>query len=111
MNEVKEIALLAVEETFKKLNLLTCELIAKAKEETSTKEEYDAFMRGAAFVFYCVCERSRPQWKEEEGNMTLEDAIQHCEDLLPFLAEREKTEHLRLIGWLKELKKYRKNEG
>ena len=46
MNEVKEIVSLAVEETFKKLNLLTCELIAKAKEETSTKEEYDAFMRG-----------------------------------------------------------------
>lgn len=109
MDDIKEITSEVVDETFKKLNLLTGELINKAKEETSTKQEYDAFMRGAAFVFYCVCERSRPQWKEDENNITLEDAIQHCEDLLPFLAEREKIEHLRLMGWLKELQKYRSN--
>ena len=107
MDDIKEITSEVVDETFKKLNLLTGELINKAKEETSTKQEYDAFMRGAAFVFYCVFERSRPQWKYDEKNITLEDAIQHCEDLLPFLAEREKIEHLRLMGWLKELQKYR----
>ena len=110
MENLKQITSQVVEETFKKLNLLTGELVENAKSATTTKQEYDAFMRGAAFVFYSVCENNRPQWKESENDLTLDDAIQHCEDLLPFLTEREKTEHLRLIGWLKELKEYRKKQ-
>ena len=64
MDDLKLITQVVVAETFKALSLLTDELITKAKEVTSTKEEYDAFMRGAAFVFYRVCERMSTQVKE-----------------------------------------------
>lgn len=106
--QVREEVAIAIKETFKELSLLADDLIEHAKKETSSKEEYDAFMRGAAFLFYKVCKSEDKQFKQTYERNTLDGAIQHCKDLLPFMSVAEQKDHIQLIEWLQELQEYRK---
>ena len=95
-------------DTIKEVNegmSLTCDtLIAEAEKTTKTLEEYNAFMKGAAFVFRCVAKRNdSTKYGTPSTISTIQSAIQHCIKLLPFMEETEKIEHIKLIGWLNEL--------
>lgn len=97
-----------IRDTIKEVNegmSLMCDtLIAEAEKTTKTLEEYNAFMKGAAFVLRCVARRNDPKKYGTPGTIsTIQSAIQHCIKLLPFMEETEKIEHIKLIGWLNEL--------
>ena len=97
-----------IRDTIKEVNegmSLMCDtLIAEAEKTTKTLEEYNAFMKGAAFIFRCVARRNDPTKYGTPGTIsTIQSAIQHCIKLLPFMEETEKIEHIKLIGWLNEL--------
>lgn len=94
----------AVRGAFKSLSLLADSLIAEAEKQTKTREEYIAFMKGAAFLFYRVCQRDDTQHASKKGSMlTPEDAVRHCWALFPFMTDIEKEEHYRLVCWLNKL--------
>ena len=100
-----------IKETFQELAILADSLVESAKSQTSTREEYIAFLKGAAFIFHSVCEHDVRKVKKagvKTGIVTVEDAIEHCYDLLPFMHEEDKVEHLKLAEWLKELVVLRK---
>lgn len=102
----------AVRVAFKSLSLLADDLISEAEKKNKTKEEYIAFMKGAAFIFYRVCQRDDVQHAHKTGGLsTPEDAIKHCLSLFPFMTDVEKEEHLRLIKWLNELINYEGRES
>lgn len=93
-----------IKETFKSLSVLADSLIEEAKKKTKTREEYIAFMEGAAYIFYKVCKRDDVKSASRSGGITtIEDAINHCYDLIPFMEENEVYEHMKLISWLNEL--------
>lgn len=93
-----------IKETFKSLSVLADSLIEEAKKKTKTREEYIAFMEGAAYIFYKVCQRDDVKnASRSDGITTIEDAINHCYDLIPFMEENEVYEHMKLIGWFNEL--------
>lgn len=97
-----------IQDTIKEVNtstsLLCDTLVEEAERNTSTLEEYKAFMKGAAFVFRCVAKRNEPnKYGTPQTISTIQSAITHCIKLLPFMEEIEKQEHLKLIGWLNEL--------
>lgn len=94
----------AVRVAFKSLSLLADSLISEAEKQTKTREEYIAFMKGAAFLFYRVCQRDDVQHARKQGGLlTPEDAVKHCWALFPFMSEIEKEEHFRLVKWLNKL--------
>ena len=106
--EIKDIIREAIHETNTSMSLLTEDLIHKAESVTSTFEEYNAFMKGAAFIFFCIAKRNVPQQYGTPSSITtVESAIKHIIKLLPFMEESEKEEHLMLIQWLNELLCYR----
>lgn len=97
-----------IKDTIKEVNegmsLMCDNLITEAENATNTLEEYNAFMKGAAFVFKCIAKRNDPtRYGTPSTISTIQSAIQHCIKLLPFMEETEKTEHIKLIGWLNEL--------
>lgn len=97
-----------IQDTIKEVNtstsLLCDTLVEEAERNTSTLEEYKAFMKGAAFVFRCVAKRNEPnKYGTPQTISTIQSAITHCIKLLPFMEEIEKQEHLKLISWLNEL--------
>ena len=97
-----------IQDTIKEVNtsmsLLCDTLVEEAERNTTTLEEYKAFMKGAAFVFRCVAKRNEPnKYGTPSTISTIQSAIQHCIKLLPFMEEMEKAEHIKLIGWLNEL--------
>lgn len=97
-----------IQDTIKEVNtsmsLLCDTLVEEAERNTTTLEEYKAFMKGAAFVFRCVAKRNEPnKYGTPQTISTIQSAITHCIKLLPFMEEIEKQEHLKLIGWLNEL--------
>ena len=93
-----------IKEVNKGMSLMCDTLIAEAEKTTKTLEEYDAFMKGAAFVFRCIAKRNDPtKYGTPSTISTVQSAIQHCIKLLPFMEEMEKAEHIKLIGWLNEL--------
>lgn len=86
------------------MSLLCDTLVEEAERNTTTLEEYKAFMKGAAFVFRCVAKRNEPnKYGTPQTISTIQSAITHCIKLLPFMEDIEKQEHLKLIGWLNEL--------
>ena len=110
-NDRMETAQEAVRVAFKSLSLLADDLISEAEKKTKTKEEYIAYMKGAAFIFYRVCQRDDVQHAHKTGGLsTPEDAIKHCLALFPFMTDVEKEEHLRLIKWLNKLVEYEGRE-
>ena len=103
-----ETARRAVDAAFKSLSLLADSLVYEAEKQTKTREEYIAFMKGAAFLFYRVCKRDDGQYaKKPNGINTIQDAIKHCWALYPFMSDVEREEHLKLVGWLNELLVFR----
>lgn len=97
-----------IQDTIKEVNtsmsLLCDTLVEEAERNTTTLEEYKAFMKGAAFVFRCVAKRNEPnKYGTPQTISTIQSAITHCIKLLPFMEDIEKQEHLKLIGWLNEL--------
>lgn len=97
-----------IQDTIKEVNtsmsLLCDTLVEEAERNTTTLEEYKAFMKGAAFVFRCVAKRNGPnKYGTPQTISTIQSAITHCIKLLPFMEDIEKQEHLKLIGWLNEL--------
>ena len=88
-----------IKEVNKEMSLMCDTLIAEAEKTTKTLEEYDAFMKGAAFVFRCIAKRNDPtKYGTPSTISTIQLAIQHCIKLLPFMEEMEKVEHIKLIG-------------
>lgn len=99
-----ETARKAVDAAFTSLSLLADSLVYEAEAQTKTREEYIAFMKGAAFLFYRVCKRDDGQYaKKPNGINTVQDAINHCWALYPFMSDVEREEHLKLVGWLNQL--------
>lgn len=93
-----------IKEVNESMSLLCDDLIKEAEKCTTTKGEYNAFMKGAAFIFYNIAKRNKPQQYGTPSTInSIEDAIEHIIKLLPFMEESEKNEHLILIGWLNEL--------
>ena len=93
-----------IKETFKALSLLADDMIEEAKKKTKTREEYIAFLEGAAFLFYKACKRDDRKIASKGSPInTIADAIWHCYDLIPFMEEGEVMEHLKLTSWLNEL--------
>lgn len=86
------------------MSLICDNLVTEAERTTNTLEEYNAFMKGAAFVFRCVAKRNDPtRYGTPNTISTIQSAIHHCIKLLPFMEDVEKVEHIKLIGWLNEL--------
>lgn len=105
-NEVDKKQLIqdAIKEYSTGMSLVCDDLIEKAKEETNTMDEYISYLKGAAFIFYCVARRNNPQqYGTPEVVTTPQQSIEHVIRLIPFMEESEKIEHLRLVGWLNEL--------
>lgn len=93
-----------IKEVNTSMSLLCDTLVEEAERNTTTLEEYKAFMKGAAFVFRCVAKRNEPnKYGTPQTISTIQSAITHCIKLLPFMEDIEKQEHLKLIGWLNEL--------
>lgn len=95
----------SIEEAFTSLSLLADDLISSAEKETKTREEYIAYLKGAAYIFYKVCKRTDEKhgmYSSGEVNSP-EEAIEHCIHLFPFMTKDEQREHLKLINWLNDL--------
>ena len=102
--DINEIIKNTINEVNEGMSLMCDTLIAEAEKTTKTLQEYNAFMKGAAFIFRCVAKRNDPKRYGTPSTIsTIQSAIQHCIKLLPFMEEMEKTEHIKLIGWLNEL--------
>ena len=102
--DINEIIKNTINEVNEGMSLMCDNLIMEAEKTANNLEEYNAFMKGAAFVFKCVAKRNDPtRYGTPSTISTIQSAIQHCIKLLPFMEEIEKTEHIKLIGWLNEL--------
>lgn len=102
--DINDIIRDTIKEVNKEMSLMCDTLITEAEKTTKTLEEYNAFMKGAAFVFRCIAKRNDPtKYGTPSTINTIQSAIQHCIKLLPFMEEMEKAEHIKLIGWLNEL--------
>ena len=104
-----------IQDTIKEVNtsmsLLCDTLVEEAERNTTTLEEYKAFMKGAAFVFRCIAKRNDPtRYGTPSTISTIQSAIQHCIKLMPFMEDSEKAEHIKLINWLNDLLEYRNEE-
>lgn len=91
------------------VSILTDELISES--ENYPKEEQRAFIKGAAWMLYRLVKNRGQRHVYIEKDMTLEEAIKHCEEVLP-IAETSQCakEHLQLRDWLIELKQYKENK-
>lgn len=109
---VKQIIQDTIKQNNQSLSLLTDDLITTAEQSTKTREEYMAFMKGAAFIFYHMAQRESQQHYGIQSSISKpEDAIEHCIKLMPFMAGDEKVEHLYVIQWLNELLQFKGKEA
>ena len=66
-----------------------------------------AWLEGAAYVYYALMTKKK-ETSYHCGVLTLDDAIQHCKDVLPLCETDEvRAEHVQLGKWLEELKDLR----
>lgn len=86
--------------------ILTNEIIEEAKNYTP--EEERMFIKGAAWMLYRLVKNRGQRHVYVPHDMSLDEAIQHCEEVLP-LAETSQCarEHMQLREWLIELRNYR----
>lgn len=89
--------------------ILTNEIIEEAKHYSPADERM--FIRGAAWMLYRLVKNRGQRHTYIESDMSLDEAIQHCNDVLP-LAETSQCakEHMQLRDWLIELKNYRNKD-
>lgn len=89
-------------------DLVSDQLIRVAEENYPNNPNMKkAWLKGAAYVYYALMTK-----KEETsyhcGVLTIDDAIQHCKDVLPLCETDEvRAEHIQLGKWLEELKDLR----
>lgn len=90
--------------------ILTDEIIEEAKKYPPNEERM--FIKGAAWMLYRLVKNRGQRHIYVPHNMSLDEAIQHCEEVLP-LAETSQCaqEHMQLRDWLIELKNYRNNKN
>lgn len=103
--DLKTVVKETVKEIAEGVSILTDDLIISAENNTKTREEFIAYMKGAAFIFYRLAKRYNPHSGTPIRISTIEEAIQHCIKLLPFMERDEKIEHIYLIQWLNKLLK------
>lgn len=92
-------------------DLVSDQVIAEAKEKypegcdvDCEREYYEIWLEGAAWMYYALMMK-RPSTAYKTGQLTLDDAIKHCEEVLPLCENDEvREEHIQLGNWLKELK-------
>lgn len=93
-----------VKETFKSLSLLAGDLLAEAEHETKTRAECIAYLKGAAFIFYKVCQREQDSHHYENTPINSPaDAIEYIAKVFPFMTKEEQKEHYKLAKWLNNL--------
>lgn len=107
---VDEVCKKTIQEVNTSLSMLTDDLISAAEHDTETKKEFIAYMKGAAFIFYHIAQRKGAQYGTPSIISTTQQAIEHLIKLLPFMAGDEKVEHLLLMNWLNELRRYKNEE-
>lgn len=90
--------------------ILTNEIIEEAKNYSPNEERM--FIKGAAWMLYRLVKNRGQRHVYVPHDMSLDEAIKHCEDVLP-LAETSQCarEHMQLRNWLIELKQYRNNKS
>lgn len=88
-------------------SILTNEIIEEASKYN--KEDERMFIKGAAWMLYRLVRNRGQRHVYIEKDMDLDEAIKHCEDVLP-IAETSQCakEHMQLKEWLTELKQLRK---
>lgn len=92
-------------------DLVSDQVIAEAKKKypegcdvDCEREYYEIWLEGAAWMYYSLMMK-RPSTAYKTGQLTLDDAIKHCEEVLPLCENDEvREEHIQLGNWLKELK-------
>lgn len=91
-------------------SILTTEIISES--EKYSKEEQRMFIKGAAWMLYRLVQNRGQRHIYIEQDMSLDEAIKHCEEVLP-IAETSQCakEHIQLREWLIELKQYRENNN
>lgn len=90
-------------------SILTDEVIKEADKYPIDQERM--FIKGAAWMLYRLVKNRGQRRVYIEEDMSLEEAIKHCEEVVP-LAENGQCakEHIQLRDWLIELKNYRENK-
>lgn len=89
--------------------ILTKDIINEAQKYKP--EEERIFIKGAAWMLYHLVKNRGQRHTYIESDMSLDEAIEHCEKVLP-LAETSQCarEHIQLRDWLIELKQYREKK-
>ena len=109
--DINDIIKDTIKEVNESMSLICDDLITEAEKTTKTLEEYNAFMKGAAFIFRCVAKRNEPnKYGTPSTISTIQSAIKHCIKLMPFMEDSEKAEHIKLINWLNDLLEHRNEE-
>ena len=89
-------------------DLVSDQVIQAAEEKYPNNPNMKkAWLEGAAYVYYALMTKKK-ETSYHCGVLTLDDAIQHCKDVLPLCETDEvRAEHVQLGKWLKELKDLR----
>lgn len=97
-----------IQDDLSDFDLVSDQVIAKAKEEyPNSPQSQQIWLKGAAYVYYALMTKKKES-AYPCGNLTLDDAIQHCKDVLPLCENDEvRKEHEQLCKWLQELKQLR----
>lgn len=93
---------------FSDFDLVSDQVIKVAEEKYPNKPGMKkAWLEGAAYIYYALMTKKRDT-AYPCGVLTLDDAIQHCKDVLPLCETDEvRAEHIQLGRWLEELKELR----
>lgn len=97
-----------IADDFSDFDLVSDQVIQEAKKRYPLHpEQQKIWLDGAAYVYYALMTKKK-ETAYPCGVLTLDDAIQHCDDVLPLCETEEvKAEHIQLGKWLKELKELR----
>lgn len=89
-------------------DLVSDQVIQAAEEKYPNNPNMKkAWLEGAAYVYYALMTKKK-ETAYHCGVITLDDAIQHCKDVLPLCETDEvRAEHIQLGRWLEELKELR----
>lgn len=89
-------------------DLVSDQVIQVAEESYPNNPDMKkAWLEGAAYVYYALMTKKK-ETSYHCGVLTLDDAIQHCKEVLPLCETDEvRAEHVQLGKWLEELKDLR----
>lgn len=90
--------------------ILTNEIIEESKMYPPQDERM--FIKGAAWMLYRLVKNRGQRHVYIQHDMTLDEAIKHCEEVLPIAESAQcAKEHMQLRNWLIELRNYRNNNN